>query len=205
MIPDEIRRAITEEIRLRLPLRQSRGREPVLIRPIDPRRLDTVLPQMIVVVRLDIPILPLRCPNPMEVLHADPLVETMLLDHVVAEVPLAEISAVVVLADPLRNRRTISRQWDVVPMQSNRVRVQPRHYRRPARSTHRLCHIRVLKHKRPISYAIQIRRIDPIVAITSKRILPLLISQYEEDVRASRCGLAACHRAITTLSWLVSV
>ena len=82
---------------------------------------------MIVVVRLDVPILPFGSTNPMKVLHADPLVETVLLDHVVAEVPLAEVRAVVVLADPLRNRRTIGWQRDVVAVEADGVGVETGH------------------------------------------------------------------------------
>ena len=127
VIPDEVRGTVTQEICLRLFLGQPRSCEPILVRPINTRRLDTVLPEMIVVVRLNVSMLPFGCPNPVEVFHTYPFVKSMLLDHVVAEVPLAEIGAVVVLADTFGDGRAVGRQRDVVAMETDGVRIQTSH------------------------------------------------------------------------------
>ena len=64
---------------------------------------------MIVVVCLNVSVFAFCGSNAMEIFNADPLVETVLLDHVIAQVPLAEVCAVVVLADALSDRWAIGR------------------------------------------------------------------------------------------------
>ena len=80
-------------------------------------------PQMIIVVGFDVSKLAFCGTRSVRVLDADPLIETMLLDHVITEMPLSEVRAVIVLADSFRNRRTIFWKRDVVAMQTDNMRV----------------------------------------------------------------------------------
>ena len=87
------------------------------------RRFDAVFPQMIVVVGFNVSVFAFGGTRPVRVLDADPFIETMLPDHVIAEMPFSEVRAVIVLADSLRDRRTIFWKRDVVAMQTDSMRV----------------------------------------------------------------------------------
>ena len=109
MITNEVSRSVAEEVSLRLLFRKSSGRKPVLVRPIRPWRFHAVFPQVIVVVCLEEPVLLLGRTRTMEVLYAHPGIESVLQHHVVAKMPLAEVSAVVVIANQLGDSGRVCR------------------------------------------------------------------------------------------------
>ena len=128
----------------------------------------------------------------MEVLYADPRIESMLAHHVVAEVPLAEVSAVVIIANQPCDGTRICRQRYVVAMQPNGVRVQPRHDAGAARCADGLRYVCVLEDVTVIGNRVEVRSLNPVVSITCHGVLPLLVGQDEEDVRtACRVGHGA--------------
>ena len=119
----------------------------------------------------------------------------MLQHHVIAEMPLAEVSAVVVITNQLGNSGRVCRQRYVVAMQPHGVRIQASHDACTARSANRLRYVSVLKHEPVIGDPVEVRRLDPIVPVARQRVLTLLIGQDEEDVRPA-CSVGHVARSM---------
>ena len=82
---------------------------------------------MVVVVGFDVSVFAAGGADAVEVFDADPFVEAVLLDHVVAEVPLAEVGGVVVFADALGDSWAVGRERDVVAVKAYGVGVEAGH------------------------------------------------------------------------------
>ena len=116
------------------------------------------------------------------VLCADPLVEAVLSYHVVAQMPLAVVAAVIFVGQHLRDDRRLTRQDELVDDRSRRVRVQTRHYGGARRSAYRLRHIGVLEYEALVCKRVQVGHVEPVIAVTRHRIGALLVAEYENQV-----------------------
>lgn len=199
---DEVGGGVAEEVGLSLLFGEICGCEPVLVRAVHAGRFDTVFAEVIVVVGFDVTVFASCSSYTVEVFDADPFVEAVLLDHVVAEMPFAEVGGVVVFADAFGDCRAVRRKRDVVSVQAYGVGIEAGHYGGATRCANRLRNVRVFKHERLIGDGVEIGGLDPVVPIARHRILALLVCKYEEDIwaiRWSRHGLRCflvCHRRL---------
>lgn len=104
-----------------------------------------MLSEMVVVVGFYVSVFASCGSDAVEVFDADPLVEAMLLDHVVAEVPLAEVSRVVVFADALGDGGAIGGEGDVVAVEAYGVGVKAGHDGGAAGGADGLCDVGVIE------------------------------------------------------------
>ena len=89
--------------------------------------LESVGNEVMVVVGKRVSVFPSRVGLAVGLLGADPHVESMLPDNVVAQVPLAHVAAQVVLRNHLREDGNIGRQGELVHCRAGGVRVQTGH------------------------------------------------------------------------------
>ena len=185
----EISRPVRQKRRHLMLLRQPRAqrrRKDELARHTLQVRLMPVGYEIMPVVAEHIAILPPRIFRQMPVLRAHPLVKPVLPYHIIAQMPLAVVAAVILVRQHLSDNRNVPRHNQLVHRHPRRMRIHPRHYGSPRRRAYRLRHICVLEHKTLIRQRVQIRHIQPIVPIASHRVRPLLIAEYENQVRPVR-------------------
>ena len=145
-------------------------------------RLNALVLQEVVIRRKLGSGLVIRVLRPPLVVAANPVIEAVLGENLVAQMPLADVAGLVLRRDHLRGRLHLARHDQSVHGHARRRRIQPRHDRRPSRRTHRLGHVRVLKHQAALSQRVHVRRLNPVVPVASHTVLPQPVRQNEDEV-----------------------
>ena len=149
-------------------------------------RLESAVDQVLMVVAHLGAVLALRVLGTMSVLSAYPLVETVLSNDVVPEVPLAEPAGVVVLRGHLSDALPVRRERHLVDGRPGEVRIESGDDRSPRGSAYRLSDVGSLEDEAAVCQRVQARHIDPVVAVAAQGVVPLLVAENEHYVRTVR-------------------
>ena len=126
--------------------------------------------------------------------RADPLVEPVLRAQLVPQVPLANVRLSVVAWEHLSDGLDRLGHGESVAGHTRRVRVQPCHNGRARRGADGLGHVGVLEYKGLIGEGVEVRHLDPVVAVAAQGIEALAVAEEENEVVFSRhrrdiCGV----------------
>ena len=124
------------------------------------------------------------------VLCADPHVESVLPDDVVAQVPLAHVAAQVVLRNHLGEDGNIGRQGELVHCGAGGVGVQTGHDGGAGRGAYGLCDVGVLEDMAGVGERVEVRCLRPVASVTPHRVPALLVAHDEDKVSSGHRGVS---------------
>ena len=164
-LSNELRRGVTEEPSLGLFFGEVGDTNPTFIGNLHWRRLNTVIPQPLVVGSFLVSILFACDSYSLKVFYSFPSVESVLGDHVITQVPLTHVGVVILVVNHVSNGLDIARKWNAVSLKPSGMRVETSHDRSARRCTNWLSHVRVLEHEAFLRQLVEIRSLDPVVSI----------------------------------------
>lgn len=145
-------------------------------------RLKTVFRQVVVVAAQLRQILLAAVQTAIEILSANPLVKTMLRYNFVPQIPLAVITAAILLGHHLRQGPGCWRQLCLLGSHAERVRIHAGHNGCARSHAHRLAYIRSFEYETLLGQGIEMGSLDGSVTITRHRIEPLLVGKNKQEI-----------------------
>jgi len=124
------------------------------------------------------------------VLDTPPLLESVLGEDLVAEMPFAEIArGVIGVPEEFRKDGYVLRQGDVVLGAAVHVRPEAGHNGRARGCADRLADVGIAKHHGLGRQTVQIGRLDDAVTIRGHSVRPLFVGPEKKQVGLAPCGL----------------
>jgi len=138
------------------------------------------VPQKPVVVASGGPVTALTVIFAVTVLDGDPLLEPMLREDLIAQVPFPHIGGPIIrIIEQFRKTGSLLREWDVVGDTPVRVRPQTGQYRGSRGGADRLCAIGSPEDRRFGGEFVEVGGVDPGVPVNRHRVRPLFIGPQE--------------------------